>query len=58
MDKTVKGFAENKPEVLEQVKLISEGLSNNSNPYPVHLLSNPNLATIWQESWQVKFSFS
>ena len=32
LDKTLKNFAENKPEALEQVRLISEGLSNNSNP--------------------------
>ena len=32
LDKTLKNFAENIPEALEQVKLISEGLSDNSNP--------------------------
>lgn len=37
LDKTLKNFAENKPEALEQVKLISKGLSNNSNPILVIL---------------------
>ena len=32
LDGILKNFAENKPEALDKVKLISEGLSNNSNP--------------------------
>lgn len=45
LDKTLKNFAENKPEALEQVKLISEGLSNNSNPILVVLSVKVNFVS-------------
>ncbi len=37
LDGILKNFAENKPEALDKVKLISEGLSDNSNPVLVML---------------------